>query len=207
MAIDTYDNLVESVVAWSHRKDILNLMPDFIKLAEFEIYNNAEAQLRVRELETITTATTDGRYIALPDGFEKARSVQIVTGEGYCDIKYQAPEQLIRQITTGKPRFFTVVGNEIEFDREPDSQYDIQVQYYKKTDPLTEENQTNALITNYPNIYLFSVLHQVYIWSQDIDESVVYAGKMQDAIKGANKADKKARYGPAPSMSVEGYKP
>jgi hypothetical protein len=207
MAIATYDNLVESIIKWSHRKDILDLIPDFITLAEYEIFNNAETQLRIRETETVSTASTTGKYLALPPNFEKARSVMLDINGVYRDVKFQAPEQMIRQAATGQPKFFTVVGTELEFDRTPDSAYTIQIQYYKKPDALTDVNQTNIIITDYPNIYLFAVLHQVYLWSQDLEEASIYAGKMQDAIKGANKADKKARYGSAPSMSIEGYKP
>ena len=207
MAISTYDELCKSVVKWSHRGDILTLIPDFILLAEYEMYNNAETQLMVRETETVSTASTSGRYISLPPNFEKARSVKLETGNGYCDLKFQSPEQLERQISTGQPRFFSVVGTELEFDRVPDSEYTIQVQYYKKPDPITVLNQTNSVLTGYPNIYLYGVLHQVYLWLQDIDEAVKYSGKFQDAIKGANKADKKARFGPAPTMITQGVKP
>ena len=204
MALATYDDLVDSIIKWSHRKDILELIPDFISLAEYEMFNNAEAQLQIRETEFISTAAANARYLALPPNFEKARSVVLETGNGFCDVKFQAPSQLLRQVTTGQPRFFTVVGTEVEFDRVPDSSYTIQIQYYKKPDPITEANQTNSVITGYPNIYLYGVLHQVFLWSEDMQEAIKYAGKFQDAIKGANKADKKARFGPAPSMSVDG---
>jgi hypothetical protein len=204
MALASYDDLVKSVITWSHRKDIQELIPDFITLAEYEMFNNAETQLRIRETEFVSTAAADARYLALPPNFEKARSVQLETSNGFCDVKFKAPEQLQRQITTGQPRFFTVVGTELEFDRVPDSAYTIQIQYYKKPDPITASNQTNIVITDYSNIYLYGALHQLFLWSEDLDEAVKYAGKFQDAIKGANKADKKARFGPAPSMSIDG---
>jgi len=207
MALSTYNELVDSVIAWSHRKDILKLIPDFIALAEYEMFNNAQTQLRVRETEIVSTAPTSSRYLELPPNFEKARSVMIVTGLGYCDVKFQAPEQMSRVATTGQPRFFTVVGNELEFNCTPDSEYTLQIQYYKKPDPITELSPSNVLLTDYPNIYLYGVLHQVFLWSEDIEEAAKYAGKFQDAIKGANKSDKKARYGSAPSMSIEGMKP
>ena len=207
MALSTYDDLVESIINWSHRKDILNLIPDFIALAEYEMFNNAQTQLRIRETEFISTDMTSGRYLDLPTNFEKARSVLIETGSGFCEVGFQAPEQLVRQVSTGQPRFFTVVGNEIEFNITPDSNYTTQIQYYKKPDPITAENQENSVITGYPNIYLYGTLHQVFLWSEDTEEAIKYAGKFQDAIKGANKADKKARYGPAMSMSVDGAKP
>ena len=207
MALATYDDLVKSIIKWSHRKDILDLMPDFIQLAEYEMFNNAETQLRIRETETVSTASADSRYLALPPNFEKARSVHFETGQGFVDVKFQAPEQMYRFSDNGMPRFFTVVGTELEFDRVPDNAYTIQVQYYKKPDPITQANQTNSVLTGYPNIYLYGALHQLFLWSEDMEEAVKYAGKFQDAIKGANKADKKARYGSAPAMSIEGFKP
>ena len=203
MALSTYDELVKSIVKWSHRSDILDMIPDFISLAETEMYNNEGWQLETRDMETISTASTTGQYLALPDGFEKARSIQIDTGSGYMPVKFRAPEQLIRQPTTGLPLFFSVVGNEIEFDRVPDSAYTLQVQYYKKPDPISATNQTNNVLTNHANIYLFGALHQLFLWSNDTEEMTVYFSKMQSSIRGANKADKKARYGTAPAATSD----
>jgi len=207
MALSTYDDLVKSIVKWSHRQDLSLLIPDFIELAETEMYNNEGWQLEIRDMETVSTAPTSGLYLELPPGFEKARSVQLETGHGLVDVKFQAPEQLLRQSTTGQPRFFSVVGNEIEFDRVPDTAYTVQIQYYKKPDPVTAANQTNSVLTNHPNIYLFGALHQVFLYLQDPEQMTVYFSKMQSVIRGANKADKKARYGPAPYMRVEGVTP
>ncbi len=207
MALANYDDLVKSIVSWSHRNDQGTLIPDFIQLAETEMYNNEGWQLETRDMELVSTAPTSGLYLELPPGFEKARSIQLETGHGLVDVKFQAPEQLLRQSTTGQPRFFSVIGNEIEFDRVPDTAYTIQIQYYKKPDPLTEANQTNSVMTNHPNIYLFGALHQMYLYTQDQEQTVTYFSKMQSVIRGANKAAKKARYGAAPYMRVEGVTP
>ncbi len=207
MALANYDDLVKSIVSWSHRKDINVLIPDFILLAETEIYNNELWQLETRDMETITDLVTSGRFLTLPDGFEKARSVQLQTGGGLVDVKFQAPEQLVRQPAAGQPTFYSVIGNQIEFNRPPDSNYTLEIQYYKKPDSLTEENQTNSVMTNHPNIYLFGALHQVFLYSEDDGEAMKYLAKMQSVIRGANKAAKKGRYGPAPYMTVEGRTP
>ena len=207
MALVNYDDLVKSIVNWGHREDLNPLIPDFIALAETEMYNNEGWQLETRDMELVSTASTSGLYLALPPGFEKARSIQLETGNGLQDVKFQAPEQLIRQVATGMPRFFSVIGNEIEFDRVPDSAYTIQIQYYKKPDPLTLTNQTNSVMTNNPNIYLFGALHQMYLYTQDGEQAITYFSKMQSVIRGANKAAKKARYGAAPYMRVEGVTP
>ena len=134
--------------------------------------------------------------------FESARSVRLVTGSNMCPIVFQAPEQMHKQVSTGMPRFFTVVGNELQFDRVPDSEYTIEIQYYRKATPLTEANQTNEILTNHPSIYLFGALAQIFGYAQDTEQQISYGLKFLGAIQGANKADKKGRYGPAPSMSV-----
>ena len=155
MALSTFDELVKAVASYSHRSDTHKLIPGFIQLAETEMYNNEGWQLETRDMETVEVLTTTDRYIDLPVGYEKSRSIQLVTGNGYTDVKYQAPEQLVRQVSTGMPRFFTVIGNQIEFNVAPDSIYNLQIQFYKKPDPLTKTNQTNSVLTNHANVYLF----------------------------------------------------
>ena len=63
--------------------------------------------------------------------------------------------------------------------------------------------QTNDILTNHPSIYLYGALAQVYAYAQDDQQLTKYIQLFIGAIKGANKADKKGRYGPAPSMSVD----
>ena len=207
MALVNYDDLVKSIISWGHREDLNPLIPDFIALAETEMYNNEGWQLETRDMELVSTAPTAGLYLELPPGFEKARSIQLETGNGLVDVKFQAPEQLPRRPGTGQPRFFSVIGNEIEFNVTPDTAYTIQIQYYKKPEPLTVTNQTNSVMTNHPNIYLFGALHQMYLYTQDGEQTITYFSKMQSVIRGANKAAKKARYGAAPYMRVEGVTP
>lgn len=199
--LNTYDELVDSIVRWSHRKDVLDLIPDFIALAEYEMFNNEEIQLSVREMETISMLATSEELIDLPCDYEKMRSIKIISSGDTLDLLYRTPEQLQRR-SNGMPRFYTIIGNKIEFDCLPDNYYDVSISFYKKPCPLTKDNQTNIIMAGYPNIYLFGVLHQLYLWSGDTDESVKYALKFQGAIKGANKADKKARYGVASSVPL-----
>ena len=202
MALDNYTNLTKSIVLWGHRKDVNELLPDFIALAETEMYNNEGWQLETRDMETITTLTTSGIYLDLPVGFEKARAMKVVIGTDFYDVVFQSPSQLRTNSSIGRPCFFSVIGNKIEFDRVPDQDYSIQIQYYKKPDPITPTNQTNSVLTNHPNIYLFGALHQLFMWAEDEAEAIKYFSKFQSVIRGANKAAKKARFGANPYAST-----
>ena len=202
MALDTYDNLLTQVIDWSHRDDLGPKIPDFIKLAENSMYSNDVELLTVRSMETISTALTAGEYLSLPDYYESLRSVRFLTGSNIGKLTFQAPQQMCNNVAPGRPSFFTIVGNEIQFDRVPDSDYTIQIQYYRKALPLTAANQTNEILTNHPNIYLFGTLAAIFGYTQDTEQEASYINKFIGAIRGANKADKKGRYGPAPAMSL-----
>ena len=203
MAFDVFDNLVKEIVDWSHRGDLGNKIPDFIQLAENAMYSNDQEVLTVRSMETISTALTAGQYLALPDNFESARSVRLVTGDNGGELTFQAPEQMRKEVSTGRPQFFTIVGNEIQFNRAPDSEYTIEVQYYKKATPLSSDNQSNEILTQHPSIFLFGALSALFSYTLDTEQQLKYTQMFISAIKGANKADKKGRYGPAPSMSLD----
>ena len=204
MAFSNYDELVKEVIDWSHRGDLGVKIPDFITLTENAMYSNDVEVLVVRSMETISTALTAGQYLALPDNFESARSVRLVTGDNGGYLKFKAPNQMRKEVTTGRPYFFTVVGNELQFDRTPDSDYTIEIQYFRKATPLSVTNQTNEILTNHPSIYLFGALTAIFAYALDTEQQLKYNQMFISAVKGANKADKKGRYGPAPSMSYQG---
>lgn len=204
MSYADYDELQKEIVDWSHRGDLGTKIPDFITLAENAMYSNDQEVLTTRSMETISTALTAGQYLALPDNFESARSVRLVTGDNGGYLKFQAPEQMRKDVSGGRPNFFTIVGNELQFDRTPDSEYTIEIQYFRKAIPLSDDNLTNEILTNHPSIYLFGALTALFSYSQDTEQQIKYNQMFIGAIKGANKADKKGRYGPALSMSIEG---
>tara|TARA_R110000772_G_scaffold64173_3_gene143477 strand:+ start:94 stop:720 length:627 start_codon:yes stop_codon:yes gene_type:complete len=203
MALTNFDELIKEITDWSHREDLGTKMADFIALSENSMYANETEVLTVRSMETISTILTTGRLLSLPVNFESARSVRLLTGDSGGELRFQAPEQMLNHPFTGRPQFFTIIGDQIQLDRTPDSEYTIEIQYFKKADPLTSLNQTNEILTKYPSIYLYGALTQVFIYSQDDQQVAKYIQLFIGAIKGANKSDKKGRYGPAMSMSLD----
>lgn len=203
MALGTYDDLIKEAIDWSHRGDLGVKMPDFVQLAENAMYSNDVECLTVRSMEIVSTALTTGQYLELPDNFESMRSCRLVLNTNDNEIRYQSPEQMHKLSQTGRPRFFTIIGNELQFDRTPDSEYTIEMQYFRKATPLSNINQTNEILTAHPSIYLFGTLTAIFGYAQDTEQELLYTNKFISAIKGANKADKKGRYGAAPTMNLD----
>ena len=203
MSITTYDQLCKSIVNFSHREDILDLVPIFIANTEQHMYDNETESLQLRSMEIISTSLTVGNLIQLPPNFESSRSIRLVL-DGYGELQFRTPEALKRRAGPGRPLFFSIIGNNIEFDCTPDSEYTIEMQYFKKVDPLTQANQTNEILTSHSNIYLFGALYEVADWERDYQERESKRQRFLNAIKGANRTDKRGRYGNAPAMSIEG---
>lgn len=193
MALDTFDNLVKEIINWSHRDDLGNKIYSFILIAENNMYSNSVANLKVRSIETITTQLTTSNLISLPANFEKARSIRLIVNSGG-ELKSKSPGQLQRRSGTGRPLFYSIIGDQIEFDVTPDQSYTIEIQYYKRATKLSVANQTNEILINHPSIYLFGALAVLFKYTQNIEQEISYGGQFIDSIKGANKADKKRRH-------------
>lgn len=206
MSLDTFANLKIEVINYSQRNDQNENLDTFIQLAETEMYQNSSAVLNVRSGETRSTAVTSGRYLELPPGFIEMRRLRLDLSGQSNDVRFRAPEQMQFDSTTGLPSFFTVTS-QIEFNRTPDAVYTVEMQFYAEFVPLSTTNTTNLVLTNNPNIYLFGVLKELFNFTQDTENMQKYEAKFLSAIRGANKLDKRGRYGPAPAMRIEGSCP
>lgn len=207
MSLDTFANLKTQIIDFSHRNDISNRVEDFIVLAEEAMYANPNFPLQLRQMETRSEATMGAsRFLALPDGFITMRRLKLnISGES-CDVQYMAPDQMFIQGASGRPKFFTVTS-QLEFDREPDSTYTVDMQYSAIPTPLSAANPTNIVLTNHPSAYLYGALTAAFGWANDTENEANYQRKFFGIIDGINKRYKLGRYGPAPKMRVEGSTP
>jgi len=207
MTLDTYANLKKEVIDFSHRGDLDLKIDTFIDMAETEMFANAQEVLKIRSLETLdTTATTTSRLIALPTGYQSMRSMRLTINSNTSNLRFRAPEQMVRVDCSGLPQFYTVT-DQIEFDRTPDAAYTIEFQYYAIPTGLSSSNATNVVLDDNPNIYLFGTLWAVFEYAVDEVQAQKYYTRFINAISGANKKDKEGRYGPAPAMRIEGSTP
>lgn len=202
MSLTTYLGLRDAVESWSHRNDISSRLDDFIDLAESEMLK----WLRIRDMETRSTAVTSGRYMQLPNNFLEMRRLRVISGAQYFSLIQTTPEGMYITQESGMPKLFTVTS-QIEFDRTPDSDYTVEIQYYASPEALSSSNQSNAILTRYPSIYLFGSLWALYQWSLQEDKSEYFFNKFMAAINSANREDKKGRHGPAPAMRYGGSTP
>lgn len=206
MALDTYSNLKSAVKTWTHRTDLDDAIDDIIDMAENAMFANQEAVLSVREMEATTSTSLSAQTLALPTGFLNIRSMKLTEGGVVRDCSYVAPEALKEQTASGIPEHFTITS-QFKFDRAPSGTITATYTYQAKPTALSSSNTTNTILTNYPNIYLQGCLWAAYLYAGEEDKANNCWANFINAIKGANKAYKRANYGPAPAAMAQGSTP
>lgn len=158
MALSTFDELKASVRDWLARPDLTDsTLEDMIAMAEAR----HRREMRLRAMETVATASapTGSRRIQLPDGFIEMRRLAISEATGVSELQPVSQNQILEfnRAGSGRPSYFSV-ANEIEFDVTPDSEYTLEMVYYKALDALSASNPTNWILTNAKELYLYGCL-------------------------------------------------
>jgi hypothetical protein len=174
MTIDTYANLQTAVLNWINRSgdsDAVSRCPEWITLAEGEIIAELSSK-PLRQGETSNPAyTISSEYQALPSGFLRMRGNILISGSPNTYIEYDAPENINRRGlmngVNGKPKIFTIQGNQFRFSPVPDSSYTATLNY-QALPVLSSSNTTNWLLTAYPGIYLHAALAQADRYYRDV---------------------------------------
>ena len=162
MALGTFTELKDAIADWLDRSDLTARIPDFITLAEARL--NRDLRIRPMEVRSSMETTASQRYFNLPGGYVQMRNMQINTNP-ITPLEYITPEMLDRLYgsnTTGKPRAYTLIGDEIQLAPIPDSDYTVEMAFYEKFTPLGDGTSgtvtNNWLTTNAPDVLLYGAL-------------------------------------------------
>ena len=197
MTISTYSELQSAVENWLHIGGLAARVPDFIALAEADM----NRRLYIRANEDSTTGALSGS-LTLPTDFLRAKRVAVEVSGKYRDLEYVPPESISDYGHSGSPHFYTLLGEQIQFDPSPDGSYTYLLRYYKRFTPLSNASPTNWLLTNAPDAYLYGALaHSAPFVGQD-SRVGLWIAAYDRAIEQIKTADKMDRYGPSLSVRL-----
>lgn len=167
MAINSYETLITAATEWLARDQdtfLVNRLPDFVTLFEAK----ANRKLFVRQMETRSTTSVDTssdepEFISLPSDFQSMRRIRLSSVSGKPKLDFMSGTQLDEYRegianAPGQPRYFTIIGSEIELASTPDANYTIEMVYRNKLTPLNVDNASNWLLQEAPDLYLYGVL-------------------------------------------------
>tara|TARA_R100001460_G_scaffold22884_4_gene46483 strand:+ start:585 stop:1211 length:627 start_codon:yes stop_codon:yes gene_type:complete len=181
MAISNYSELKSAIADWLDRTDLDEKIPNFISLAE----TRHKRDFKIRRMETRVTASTiaDSEYYSLPDNYVAMRNIQLNT-DPKTSLEYLTPEQMDRihaGSSKGKPKAFSIIGNNIQIRPIPDGVYQIEILYFKHFAALSDSNTTNDMLTHHPDAYLYGALveaepylqndKRIQVWSSYYDRA------------------------------------
>ncbi len=200
MALANYSDLKTAVANFLNRSDLTSYIPDFITLAERRISRDVVNQghfLRAMEKRAADSLTASNAYLGLPDDFLSLRSIKITSTDPVTRLEYVTPDrfnEMYASSTTGTPKVYTIIGDELAFGPIPDSAYVVQMAYYGSITALSDANTTNWIITNAPETLVYGSLLEAELFLKNDQRAATWKGLYDQALSGLIEFDKASRY-------------
>lgn len=176
------------------RNDLTDLYSDFMKMAEARI----NAVMRLAEMEIRSTSTPTDDFWSLPSDFIEMRHIQATTTDGAWPIEYLTPEQADdkRRWLTGDYRFYTIIDNSIEIIPHPtaDSTTVVEMFYYAKPNALVNGSDTNDVVTNYPQLYVYGMMGEAALYREAAQQAQQWMDMFDAYAKQLNDSAQNARF-------------
>lgn len=177
-----YGELKAAIANRLGRTNLTAVIPDFVMLGEPRLYHGfrdidvSVAPLRLRAMLAKEAAS----LAALPAGFLAVERLT-VSGDPR-PLEYVTPERFADLAPTGSARYYTLQDGGIAVEGGTPAVFALS--YYKKFPVLAADSDTNWLLTEFPNLYLYSALIEAYAHLKD-DARIPTAARMYAAAANA----------------------
>lgn len=185
-----YDGLVAAIGSYLNRSDAdtTAAIPAWIQLCEAEIRRD------VRRKTIRTTLVVAAEVTALPADVGILRSAYPTSTSPSLDLPLEitTPEALaeIRANyagVTGRPQAIAVVDRDLLVAPAPDQSYTLQVTYYQALVALSASTETNPVLAEAPDVYLYGTLKHSAPWLVDDDRLQEFSDLYESAVAKLNK--------------------
>ena len=202
----TYDSLTEIVLQYLERRDtaVVNAVPTFITLAEFEI---AEQIKTLGQLQIVESAmTSDNPVLQKPARWRKTVSMNVTVAGKKQPVLLRKYEYLKNYWPDATATDVPLYYADTNWDHwylapTPADDYSFEVLYYERISPLSSTNQTNWLTQNAPNAMLFGTLLQAMPFLKN-DQRQIFQQKYSESIQ-ALKGEDVSRVGDRQAIAVD----
>jgi hypothetical protein len=193
--IADYDELKAAIADTLNRQDLDAVLPTFIRLAESRI----DRELRHWRQERRSVAELDTQFSALPADFLQPIRLQITDGPT-SDVTPVSTAQMLqlradRNDRVGCPVHYAVTAGSLELYPTPDAPYNTTMVYYGRVPALSATNETNWLLAEAPDAYLYGALVHSAPYLKDDPRIQVWEGLFMLAINNLNQSSIEAKYG------------
>jgi hypothetical protein len=196
--MNTYAELRSTIADYLNRDDLTAVIPTFIRLAESKF----NRKLRVRQMTKRATAEIETAFFAPPADWLETKEFQLntnpITKLDYITEGFGNQLRATRFTAPGRPRFYTVVGNQLEFIPTPDTTYDGELTYYANIPSLSDSNTSNWLLAYAPDLYLYGALVEAEPYLKNDERLSVWGELYLRVIADIEVADERASVASTP---------
>jgi hypothetical protein len=184
--ITDYSSLQDAVADYLDRTDLTARIPTFIQLAEAKL--NAVFEHRDIQSESTLTPVVGSRYIALPTGYRSPQNmwIQWSGSAGRQEMRSLIPEAMLVTTVNSIPQSWAIDGSNIAFNCPCNANGDYSFIFrWLGSIALASAADTNLVLTNYPNVYLFGALREAAPFLRDPDALAMWEAKFEEALMDA----------------------
>lgn len=193
--IGNYTDLQRLVAAYMDRDDLDDRLPVFIALGE----NRLNRLLRTVNQEFRSIWMIDSESWDMPDDFRRLRKIHI---EGMPDrpLTEINPQSAAFNFSgaAGIPSCYYIEGRTISFAPPPADETQFRVTYWRRVPPLTATEDTNWLLQEHGDIYLFAALLEACLYIRDPEGVALCSDKLDEAIAELRRESREDRHGGGP---------
>lgn len=191
MPFSVRGQLIEAVIEWMDRTDIIGNADDFLTLAEAGLNRDLVAL----EADTTLTGTISSRFIDISAlGINVPMELWLRDGAGETQLLKLSDGEFPYSYTDGKPTVWTVEDEEIQFDCPLGAAYSFRLHHTIRF-ALSDDADTNWLLTNHPDVYLSAVITWGAIFAIDGEMASLYAGPLTSFIASVNRQEARKKKG------------
>lgn len=203
MSFATYTALQSEIADYLARDDLTAKIPSFIALAEAKFNRVLVCKdMEQRSTATLNLASAEPEFLSLPSDYQAMRRLRItsIASKPRLEFATQAfldDKRFSSGNITGQPRWFTVLGTELELFPTPDAAYTLEMVYRKAIPPLAN-NAANWLLLAHPDAYLYGALLEAEPYMKNDGRISTWAQALSSVIDQINSVSQIAAFNAGP---------
>lgn len=196
MAFASYDDLQAALAKWLKRNNLDDQIPDFIALAEVRLNRLLRTQQQIKTWYYTPTVDDSGSvynngFFNLPSDCLQVKRVQY--GSTVC--QYIPQDSASDYNLTANNYMYTIMGMQIWMQTMINGSDTVRIDYYQSIQSLDDTNESNWLLQDAYDIYLYASLLEASPYLVNDDRIATWQALLTEAINNITSASKKAAIG------------
>ena len=194
MSLASYSDLLVTVTAWLNKPGLADLstyVPDMVDMCASEL----NRRIRTRDMESVESGNlVVGDTLALPADYKKTKVIRLNVSGYWLPLQYVSAATYFNHnawgaTATGVPSHYTIIGSTIHFGLPPDDTYEYAHWYLTKIEALDSGNQSNWVLENHPDVYLYGTLKHAEPFLKNDARTALWVGMFETALRGIQDAN------------------